>query len=197
MIYGYARASQGGSDLAIQIKELHAAGCEEIVKAVVRRWPAEPVRPDRLVLVPADPLCSLLEEVRPGDVVVVCRLDRLGRPLSFLVDLIGWLDDHGVSLRSLAEPVDTGKDVGGLALARALAAAGKIVAVEQVREAEEDDRRAACGDKSQRSTPLTLEQITRVKRNRAEREKMLVRLAGILGVDRSSLDRATRMPYRP
>jgi DNA invertase Pin-like site-specific DNA recombinase len=50
---------------------------------------------------------QLLDQLRPGDTLVVWKLDRLGRSLRHLVDTITRLGDRGVGLRSLQEQVDT------------------------------------------------------------------------------------------
>ena len=52
-------------------------------------------------------LDGLLEQLRPGDTVVVWRLDRLGRSLRHLIDLANLLDERGVALASLRESLDT------------------------------------------------------------------------------------------
>ena len=49
----------------------------------------------------------MLDQVRPGDVVVVWRLDRLGRSLRNLIDLVETLADRGIGFRSLSESIDT------------------------------------------------------------------------------------------
>ena len=52
-------------------------------------------------------LDELLGQLRAGDTVVVWRLDRLGRSLRHLVELVGDLEQRGVGLRSLTEQIDT------------------------------------------------------------------------------------------
>ena len=49
----------------------------------------------------------MLDQLRSGDVVVVWRLDRLGRSLRNLIDLVETLADRGVGFRSLTESIDT------------------------------------------------------------------------------------------
>jgi DNA invertase Pin-like site-specific DNA recombinase len=48
-----------------------------------------------------------LDQLRPGDTLVVWKLDRLGRSLRHLVDTITGLADRGVGFRSLQEAIDT------------------------------------------------------------------------------------------
>jgi DNA invertase Pin-like site-specific DNA recombinase len=52
-------------------------------------------------------LTQLLDQLRPGDTLVVWKLDRLGRSLRHLVDTITGLADRGVGFRSLQEAIDT------------------------------------------------------------------------------------------
>lgn len=96
-LLGYARISTGLQEVALQLDALAVAGC-------VRVWTetasggAGTQRPE---------LAALLEYARPGDVVVVWRLDRLGRSLRELVDLVEQLREREVVLRSLHEGIDT------------------------------------------------------------------------------------------
>ena len=50
---------------------------------------------------------QLLDQLRPGDTLVVWKLDRLGRSLPHLVDTVTGLADRGIGLRSLQEAIDT------------------------------------------------------------------------------------------
>ena len=49
----------------------------------------------------------MLDQLRPGDTVVVWRLDRLGRSLRHLIDTVQALEARGVAFRSLTESIDT------------------------------------------------------------------------------------------
>jgi DNA invertase Pin-like site-specific DNA recombinase len=69
MNVGYARVSTRDQSVALQVDALKAAGCAEVYTEVVGG--AAPERPI---------LARLLDEVRPGDVVMIWKLDRLGRP---------------------------------------------------------------------------------------------------------------------
>lgn len=59
-------------------------------------------------------LDALLEQLRPGDTVVVWRLDRLGRSLRHLIELAGDFESKGVALVSLRESLDTSTPGGRL-----------------------------------------------------------------------------------
>ena len=103
MLIGYARVSTEDQKLDLQRDALHAAGCtrlfDEKVSGAVSSLPARD---------------ELLRFVRPDDVVVIWRLDRLGRSLRDLVEVVTVLGDSGVGLRSLRESLDTTTPAGKL-----------------------------------------------------------------------------------
>jgi DNA invertase Pin-like site-specific DNA recombinase len=57
---------------------------------------------------------KMLDMARRGDVIVVWRLDRLGRSLKELVEIVGKLGERGIELRSLKESIDTTTSTGKL-----------------------------------------------------------------------------------
>lgn len=102
---GYARVSTSDQTVRSQVDALEKAGCEQVWTDV-----ASGARADR----PA--LDELLAEARSGDTIVVTRLDRLGRSLPHLLDLIERMASRTVGLRSLAEQIDTTSATGRLIL---------------------------------------------------------------------------------
>ena len=96
MNIGYMRVSTADQDLSLQRDALTAAGCEKIYEDVISGAATE--RPG---------LKDALDYVREGDVLVVWKLDRLGRSLSHLVDVVGQLEARKVGFRSLTETIDT------------------------------------------------------------------------------------------
>ena len=100
---GYARVSTHEQSLDPQIDALRQAGCERIYCDKIRGTKSD--RPE---------LFRLKDALRPGDTLVIWRLDRLGRSLR---DLIAWaesLSEGGVALESLTERIDTGHPSGKL-----------------------------------------------------------------------------------
>lgn len=95
-IIGYARVSTEDQTTDAQHIELSAAGCDEIVQE--HGSGASRARPA---------LARLLDGVRPGDTLVVVRLDRLARSVSHLLDVIEELTLKGAHFRSLRDPIDT------------------------------------------------------------------------------------------
>ena len=105
MLLGYVRVSTGDQSTAGQTDALTAAGCERVWTDV-----ASGVRARRRGL---DDLVAI---VAAGDIVVVTRLDRLGRSLPELLTLIEDLSCRDIGLRSLAEQIDTASAAGRLVL---------------------------------------------------------------------------------
>lgn len=103
MKFGYARISTTDQNLDLQIDALKKEGCEKIFQETVSGAKTERIELNRL-----------LEQVRQGDVIVVWKLDRLGRSLKHLVSLVSVLIDKGVGLKSLNDPIDTTSSQGRL-----------------------------------------------------------------------------------
>jgi DNA invertase Pin-like site-specific DNA recombinase len=101
---GYARVSTADQDLSAQLAALKAAGA-----AVIYREKISGVRADR------PQLSKLMASLRKGDVVLVTKLDRLGRSTRELLDLIHRIDQAGAAFRSLGDPLfDTSTSQGRL-----------------------------------------------------------------------------------
>jgi len=101
MRIGYARVSTLDQSLSLQEDALRAAGCGKIFTDV-----ASGARTDR------PGLEDLLNYVRPGDMLVVWKLDRLGRSLPHLIETVNDLNKRGVGLRSLKEKIETESAAG-------------------------------------------------------------------------------------
>jgi len=102
-ILGYARVSTTDQDLAGQQQRLTAAGAFRVFTDVISGKTFD--RPG---------LTALLDHLRPGDTLAVVRLDRLGRSLRELLDVVETLHQRGVALRSLEEQLDTASAAGEL-----------------------------------------------------------------------------------
>ena len=102
-LVGYARVSTAEQDTALQTDALTKAGCEQIFEDTVSGSVSD--RPG---------LSSALGFVRSGDVLVVWRLDRLGRSLAHLIEVVSGLEARGVGFRSLTEAIDTTTSGGRL-----------------------------------------------------------------------------------
>ena len=107
MIYGYARVSTLAQDLASQLAQLKAAGCEKVFREKITGTTAD--RPQ---------LKKLMAALAPGDVVIIPAVDRLSRDTTDLMVIARDMQRAGAGLRSLAEPVlDTTGDFAELVLA--------------------------------------------------------------------------------
>lgn len=95
-LIGYARVSTAEQDTALQTDALRNAGCEWVFEDTASGAKAD--RPG---------LADALAYLRDGDVLVVWRLDRLGRSLPHLIETVGKLEARGVGFRSLTENIDT------------------------------------------------------------------------------------------
>ncbi|MEP5610889.1 MAG: recombinase family protein [Cyclobacteriaceae bacterium] len=95
MKVGYARVSTQDQKLELQINELEKHGCEKIFR---EKRSAIKERPE---------LDKLLGHLRSGDVVVVWKLDRLGRSLRHLIDLVAQFGEMEVDFVSLSDNIDT------------------------------------------------------------------------------------------
>jgi DNA invertase Pin-like site-specific DNA recombinase len=141
-LLGYARISTGDQRPDLQVDALKGAGCYRVfVDTASGTLAARPA------------LDQVLDQLRPGDTLVVWKLDRLGRSLRHLVDTIAALADRGVGFRSLQESIDTTTPGGKLVfhifaalaeferdLIRERTSAGLVAARARGRTAGADDR---------------------------------------------------------
>jgi DNA invertase Pin-like site-specific DNA recombinase len=97
MRYGYARVSTEGQDLSIQETALKAAGCD-LVRAEKTSGSS---RTNRIEL------DLLMQFMRPGDELVVTRIDRLGRSIGDLQDIVRELKNKGITLKATEQPIET------------------------------------------------------------------------------------------
>ena len=103
MKIGYARVSTRDQNLELQIDALKKTGCEKIYQDI-----ASGARSER----PA--LTEMIENLRPGDILVIWKLDRLGRSLNHLIGMVNDLLEKEVGLQSLNDPIDTTTSQGRL-----------------------------------------------------------------------------------
>lgn len=96
-LYGYARVSSADQDYSVQEQALRQAGCE-IIRAEKASGSTRNGRTE---------LDLLLEFLRPGDTLVVTRVDRLARSIKDLQDIVIDLKKRNVSLRATEQPIDT------------------------------------------------------------------------------------------
>jgi DNA invertase Pin-like site-specific DNA recombinase len=103
---GYARVSTDEQNLALQLDALRAAGCERVER--------DHGVPGSATSRPG--LEAALAALKPGDTLMVWRIDRLGRSLAHLVSTVADLGARGIGFRSLSDPIDTTSASGKLVL---------------------------------------------------------------------------------
>jgi DNA invertase Pin-like site-specific DNA recombinase len=106
MLVGYARVSTTDQNLALQRDALKAAGCRKVftdqgISGSIFKRPG---------------LDAALDSLKPGDTLLVWKLDRLGRSLAHLVQTISDLGERGINFHSLSDPIDTESAGGRLVL---------------------------------------------------------------------------------
>lgn len=103
MLIGYARVSTEEQSLDLQLDALEKAGCEptRIYKDKISGLKSK--RPG---------LDKALGQLRPGDVFVIWKLDRLGRSVKGLVDFVAELEKQDVQFKSLTDGIDTTTPTG-------------------------------------------------------------------------------------
>ena len=103
MMIGYIRVSRDTQTTALQEDAIQQAQCTRVFTDKMSG-----VRDDR------PEFLKMLEMARPGDVIVVWRLDRLGRSLKQLIETVTHLNERGIELKSIKENIDTTTPTGKL-----------------------------------------------------------------------------------
>ncbi|SII09203.1 site-specific recombinase PinR [Mycobacteroides abscessus subsp. abscessus] len=178
MLIGYARVSTAEQSTDLQLDALNAAHVEQtfVDEGVSGSLSSRPE------------LDKCLAHLRPGDTLVVWRLDRLARSLRNLLELVESLSQSGIHLRSLTEAIDTSSASGRLILSvfGALAEFERSLIIE----------RTQAGLAAARSRGARIGRPTAMTTGQVEQAKTLVGaghrvgdVARSLGVGRSTLYR--------
>lgn len=182
MKIGYARVSTEEQNLDLQHDKLKAAGCDQIfddrgVSGAVSDRPG---------------LTAALDQLEEQDVLVVWKLDRLGRSLSFLISLVEELGQRGVGFQSLSDGIDTTTAGGQLVfhIMGALAEFERALIVERTKAGMEAAKQR--GKHLGRPRMLTQRQIDHAHRMIEREEETTSSMAAIYGCSRSTLWRALK-----
>ena len=177
-IVGYARVGTADQNADAQHDALREAGCERIFTDKASGKLAR--RPQ---------LDALLEYVRPGDVVVITKLDRLGRSLRHLLDLASTLADRDVDLRVLHQGIDTTGPTGKLtfAILGAVAEFERNLISERTNEGLAAAR--ARGRKGGRRPVLSGAKAEHARKLRDGGEHTMTQIAELVGCSRATLYR--------
>jgi|SRR6266404_1170979 len=177
-VIGYARVSTQDQDFAGQIEKLKAAGAERIYSEKISGARAD--RPQ---------LAKLMASLKAGDVVTVCKLDRLGRSTTELFALLDRIDKAGAAFRSLGDPMwDTTTPQGKLL--RTILAGVAEFERDVIRERTSEGRKRAManGVKFGRKSKLSAFQQAEAIKRRAAGET-LAAIAKSYAVDVSTISR--------
>src|SRR6516164_3432524 len=177
-IIGYARVSTQDQHLTGQLEAIKAASAETIYREKISGARAD--RPQ---------LAKLMGSLKPGDIVLVTKLDRLGRSTRELLDLIDRIGKAGAVFRSLGDPLWDTSSAQGRLLSTLLAAIAEFER-ELIRERTGDGRKRAMarGIKFGRKPKLSPFQKAEALKRRATGET-LAAIAKSYAVDISTISR--------
>ncbi len=179
MIIGYARVSTDDQNLDAQTDALKAAGAERIfaekMSGSMRKRPE---------------LDKLLDQLRPDDVIVVTKYDRLARSLRDLLDIVETIKDQNVGFRSLAEDIDTTTPAGRLVF-HVFASIAQFER-ERISERTREGLQAAKarGRVGGRPPALTAAQKAETRRMRDDEQRSISEIARLFKVSERTIRRA-------
>lgn len=176
---GYARVSTHDQSLESQRQQLTDAGCYDVY-ADHGKSGATMTRPE---------LDACLRALQPGNTLVVTKLDRLGRTVRGLVELLDTLKDRKIAFRSLSEGIDTTTMQGRMMFS--IIAAVAEMERELIRERTMAGLAVAAG-KGGRPPMLQPHDVREARRLREREEWSLDRIAAKFKVSRSTIIRALR-----
>jgi DNA invertase Pin-like site-specific DNA recombinase len=185
-LLGYARVSTGDQDAALQQDALKAAGCYRIFTDTASG--SLESRPE---------LTKVLDQLRPGDTLVVWRLDRLGRSIRHLIDQLADLQERGIGFRSLQEAIDTTSS-GGRLVFHVFAALAEFER-DLIRERTNAGLQAARarGRVGGRPPLLTKDKLRTARRMYEQKDMTVEKIGEVLGVSRTTVYRALRREPGP
>ena len=178
-LIGYARVSTADQSPDLQEDALKKAGCTRIFTDQASG--AADQRPE---------LEKLIDHLRPGDSVVVWRLDRLARSLRNLIEIVRLLEEKQVGLKSLQESIDT-ETAGGRLIFHvfgALAEFERELTRERTKAGLEAAR--ARGRKGGRPSVMTAEKLAAARKLYESGDQTMAEIARSLSVSRSYVHRA-------
>jgi DNA invertase Pin-like site-specific DNA recombinase len=180
MKIGYARVSTDDQNLDLQMDALNKAGCERIFTAHGVSG----------ATIEREGLSQAIAAIGRGDVLVVWKLDRLGRSLSFLIELIEKMKNDGAGFESVSDGIDTTTAGGKLVfhIMGALAEFERSLISERSKAGMQAARRR--GKHIGRPHKLSREQISHAAQMVQEGRETVSGMAGLLNVDRTTLYRA-------
>jgi DNA invertase Pin-like site-specific DNA recombinase len=177
-LIGYARVSTWDQNADLQVDALTEIGCTRIFTDH-----ASGTRTDR------PQLAAALDYARPGDTLVVWRLDRLGRSLRHLVETVSGLQEAGIGFRSLNGDIDTTTSNGRLIfhIFCALSEFERDLLIDRTQAGLAAAR--ARGKVAGRNPKLSPDQVAVAQRLHKDGEHTVSEIAKVLGVSRATIYR--------
>ncbi|MBU2957592.1 recombinase family protein [Paracoccus sp. 1_MG-2023] len=182
MKIGYARVSTEEQNLDLQIEALTEAGCDRII--------TDQGQSGATAAESRTGFAKAMELLEADDLLVVWKLDRVGRSIADLVHLLNLFGDRGIEFRSLTDGIDT-TTAGGRLVFHIMGALAEFER-DLIQERTKAGLRAAKrrGKRLGRPPALTDAQIIHAKSAIEARRETVSGMAEILGVNRSTLQRA-------
>ncbi|WP_311200233.1 recombinase family protein [Leisingera sp. M658] len=182
MKIGYARVSTEEQNLDLQIEALTEAGCDRIV--------TDQAKSGATAAETRSGFSEAMELLDEGDLLVVWKLDRVGRSIADLVHLLKLFGDRGIEFRSLTDGIDT-TTAGGRLVFHIMGALAEFER-DLIQERTKAGLRAAKKRGKQLGRPpvLSAAQIAHARTAIATKRETVSGMAEILGVNRSTLQRA-------
>ena len=182
MKIGYARVSTEEQNLDLQIEALTEAGCDRIV--------TDQAQSGAKAAETRAGFSEALDLLGSGDLLVVWKLDRVGRSIADLIHLLKFFEDRGIEFRSLTDGIDT-TTAGGRLVFHIMGALAEFER-DLIQERTRAGLRAAKkrGKRLGRPPALTPAQIAHAKAAISAKRETVTGMAEILGVNRSTIQRA-------
>lgn len=179
MKFGCARVSKSEQNLDIQIQKLKSFGCDEIFMEKISGAKDD-----------SKELSKLLNKLRKGDTVCVVRLDRLGRRMISLVEMINEFKEKDINFIALENHIDTTTPIGMVLFS--MCAAFSEMERELIRERIKAGIEAAYkkGRKGGRPKALTLEKMNTLKALKEANSFSVKKICNLVGITRSVYYRA-------
>ncbi|MEP9364010.1 recombinase family protein [Nocardioides sp. CN2-186] len=180
-LVGYVRVSTTDQRTDLQRAALEELGCVRIFEDQARGTRTD--RPE---------LTAALDYLRAGDVLVVWKLDRLGRSLKHLVAVVAELEERGVGFRSVTETIDTTSSTGKLIfhIFASLAQFERELIVDRTKAGLAAAR--ARGSRPGRKPALSSDQVAIVRGMHEAGGHTVAAIANVVGVSRATVYRTIR-----
>ena len=183
MRIGYARVSTQDQDLQTQLDALEKAGCEKVYKEKASAAGKRPALQD------------MLNNLRPGDEVVIYKLDRLGRSLKHLIELSEHFNTNDIQLISIKDSIDTTTATGRM-MFNIIASFAEFER-ELIKERTRDAMRTARANGKQIGRPSKDEAVAKAKRLYATGTMTIKEICQTVGISRPTFYEKVKYAPQP